>query len=141
MKKILVIGLCCAATLPVDAVAQARRAAPVKVTVRITSPRNGDTVTAPVTIKLAATGVRIVPATIEEAGTGHHHLFVDHDFVWLNDTIPSGSPGIYHLAKGETQWTLDSLRPGTHRVIAVIADYRHIPLNPLVADTVTFVVK
>jgi len=30
------------------------------------------------------------------------------------------------------------VEPGPHRVIAVLADLAHIPLDPLVADTVTF---
>jgi uncharacterized protein DUF4399 len=127
------------AAMPAAAVAQA--APKPKVQVQITSPKNGDTVAAPVTIKLQATGVRIAPATLEQPGTAHHHLFVDHDLAWLNDTIPSGSPGIIHLARGQTEFVLDSLKPGPHRVIAVLADWRHVPLNPLVADTVTFVVK
>jgi hypothetical protein len=111
------------------------------VTVKITSPRNGAIVTAPVTIKLQASGVRIVPATVEQSRTAHHHLFVDHDLTWLSDTIPMGSPGIIHLGRGQTAFVLDSLKPGSHRVIAVLADWRHVPLNPLVADTVTFTVK
>lgn len=119
----------------------ARSQAKAKVTVKITSPRNGATVAGPVTIRLQATGVRIVPATVEQPGTAHHHLFVDRDLKWLSDTIPQGSPGIIHLGRGQTQFVLDSLKPGPHRVIAVLADWRHIPLNPLVADTVTFTVK
>lgn len=111
------------------------------VTVRIVAPHNGDTLSGPVTIKLEATGVEIVPATIERPGTGHHHLFVDHDMTWLNDTIPAGSPGIHHLGRGQKEFVLDSLAPGPHRVIALIADWRHVPLNPLVADTVTFVIR
>jgi hypothetical protein len=133
----VVLALCAAAVLPPAAQAQAAK----KVTVKIVSPRNGATVTGPVLIKLQATGVRIVPATVEQPGTGHHHLFVDHPLTWLSDTIPMGSPGIIHLARGQTEFVLDSLKPGLHRVIALIADWRHIPLNPLVADTVTFTVK
>jgi hypothetical protein len=133
----LALALCAAVLLPRTAQGQAARNA----TVKITSPANGATVTGPVTIKLQATGVRIVPATVEQPGTGHHHLFVDHDLTWLTDTIPKGSPGIYHLGRGQTEFVLDSLKPGPHRVIAVVADWRHIPLNPLVADTVTFTVK
>jgi len=132
---VLALGL--AALLPPSAPAQAAR----KATVTITSPRNGDTLTGSVLIKLVATGVRIVPASVEQVGTGHHHLFVDHDLTWINDTIPKGSPGILHLGRGQTEFVLDSLTPGRHRVIAVIADWRHVPLNPLVADTVTFTVK
>lgn len=119
----------------------ARAQTPHAVTVTITSPANGATVALPVTITLRAVGVRIVPATVEKRGTGHHHLFVDHDLVWINDTIPKGTPGIYHLGRGQTAFVLDSLAPGPHRVIAVVADWRHIPLNPLVADTVEFTVK
>jgi uncharacterized protein DUF4399 len=112
-----------------------------KVTVKITSPTNGATVTSPVLVKLTATGVRITPATVEEPGTGHHHLFVDHDLSPLSDTIPRGKSGIIHLGRGQTEFQLDSLAPGPHRVIAVIADWRHVPLNPPVVDTVTFTVK
>jgi hypothetical protein len=132
---VLALGL--AALLPPAAQVQAAR----KVTVKITSPPNGATVTGPVLITLRATGVRIVPATVERPGTGHHHLFVDHDLTWISDTIPMGSPGILHLGRGQTEFVLDSLKPGPHRVIALIANWQHVPLNPLVADTVTFTVK
>lgn len=131
------LALCAAVLLPPTAPAQA----PQRITVTITAPADRATVSLPVTIKLRATGVRIVPATVEKRGTGHHHLFVDRDLVWINDTIPKGTTGIYHLGRGQTEFVLDSLTPGEHRVIAVIADWRHIPLNPLVADTVTFTVK
>ncbi len=131
------LALCAAALVPAATHAQATKRA----TVKIASPVNGATVTGPVKIRLRATGVRIVPANVEKRGTGHHHLFVDHDLTWINDTIPKGTPGIYHLGRGQTEFVLDSLTPGRHRVIAVVADWRHIPLNPLVADTVTFTVK
>jgi uncharacterized protein DUF4399 len=132
-----VLALCTAALLPQATQAQATK----KMTVKITSPQNGATVTGPVKITLQATGVEIVPATVERPGTGHHHLFVDHDLIWISDTIPMGSPGIIHLGRGQTEFVLDSLKPGPHRVIDVVANWRHIPLNPLVADTVTFIVK
>ena len=128
----------CAAGLAVPSLcAQAGK----KATVKITAPTNGATVTAPVKVTLEATGVEIVPATVERPGTGHHHLFVDHDVTGLNDTIPKGTTGILHLGKGQTEFVLDSLKPGPHRIIAVVADWRHIPLNPWVIDTVRFTVK
>lgn len=123
--------------LPHGAAAQTTRRA----TVKITSPANGSTVTSPVKITLRASGVQIVPSTVERRGTGHHHLFVDHDLTWISDTIPTNSPGIVHLGRGQTEYVLDSLKPGRHRVIALLSDWRHVPLNPLVADTVTFTVQ
>lgn len=127
-----------AAALPAGAaLAQAGGGAKVK----ITAPRNGATVSGPVKVVLVATGVEIVPATDERPGTGHHHLYVDHDLTPLNDTIPRGMTGILHLGRGQTEFVLDSLTPGPHRVIAVVADWRHVPLRPLVVDTVRFTVK
>src|SRR2546422_11714613 len=133
----LALRLGAAAFLPGAAPAQAMSGPKVK----ITAPPNGATVSGPVKVTLVATGVEIVPATVERPGTGHHHLFVDRDVTPANDTIPRGVTGIIHLGRGQTEFVLDSLKPGPHRVIAVVADWRHIPLNPLVADTVTFTVK
>jgi uncharacterized protein DUF4399 len=122
--------------LPAAASAQAAHAK-----VKIVAPANGATVSAPVKVVLQATGVEIVPATVERPGTGHHHLFVDHDLTPVDDTIPRGVTGILHLGRGQTEFVLDSLKPGPHRVIAVVADWKHIPLKPLVVDTVRFTVK
>jgi len=110
-------------------------------TVKIVSPANGATLSGPVKVVLQATGVEIVPATVERPGTGHHHLFVDHDLTAVDDTMPRGVTGILHLGRGQTEFVLDSLKPGPHRVIAVVGNWKHIPLNPLVVDTVRFTVK
>ncbi|OLC74370.1 MAG: hypothetical protein AUH78_11225 [Gemmatimonadetes bacterium 13_1_40CM_4_69_8] len=133
----LALALGAAAILPGVARTQATSGAKVK----ITAPPNGATVSGPVKITLVATGVEIVPATIERPGTGHHHLFVDRDVTPVNDTIPRGVTGIIHLGRGQTEFVLDSLKPGPHRVIAVVADWNHVPLKPLVVDTLRFTVK
>ena len=134
----LALALGAAALLPVAAAAQAQ---PSGAKVKITSPTNGATVSAPVKVTLTVVGVEIAPATVERPGTGHHHLFVDHDVTPLNDTIPRGVTGILHLGRGQTEFVLDSLKPGSHRVIAVVGDWKHVPLKPPVVDTVTFTVK
>ena len=129
--------LASAAVVPHSASAQAAAGA----TVKITTPARGATVSGPVKITLVASGVEIVPATDERPGTGHHHLFVDRDVTPTDDTIPRGVTGILHLGRGQTEFVLDSLKPGPHRVIAVVGDSKHRPLKPLVADTVRFTVK
>src|SRR5947208_12550257 len=88
----------------VPAAAQAQAGKPAKV--KITAPANGATVSGPVKVTLQATGVEIVPATDERPGTGHHHLFVDHDLTPLTDTIPRGVPGILNLARAQTGFGL-----------------------------------
>ena len=133
---VVTLGLLTGTGWPVDQGTQAQ-----SVTVQITSPENGATVSNPVTIKLVATGVRIAAASDQSTGSTHHHLFVDQELKWLNDTIPQGSPGIIHLADGQKEFVLDSLAPGPHRVIALLARWDHVPLYPLIADTVVFTVK
>ncbi|PYO97380.1 MAG: ATPase [Gemmatimonadetes bacterium] len=130
------LALGVAVLLPAVAAAQAGHAK-----VKIAAPVKGATVSGPVKVVLQATGVEIVPATVERPGTGHHHLFVDHDLTPVDDTIPRGVTGIIHLGRGQTEFVLDSLKPGPHRVIAVVADWKHVPLKPLVVDTVRFTVK
>jgi uncharacterized protein DUF4399 len=123
---------------PAEAAPAAPAAAPAKV--EITEPANGAEVTSPVKIVLQTTGVEIVAATDERPGTGHHHLFVDHDVTPAGDTIPKGVTGIIHLGRGQTDF-LDTLKAGKHRIIDVVGDSKHIPLSPMVADTVEFTVK
>ncbi len=110
--------------------------------VRIVQPHNGDTVTTgDVRVVLEAQGVAIVPATEKRPGTGHHHLFLDTDLTPLNEKIPQGVSGIIHLGRGQSEFTFSDVPAGGHRLIAVVADGDHVPLQPPLVDTVRFVVK
>lgn len=129
------------AALAAGLAACAERAGPAAA-VEILSPSDGATATGPdVRIDLAASGVEIAPATEHRPGTAHHHLFVDRGISPPDDTIPSGVSGILHLGRGQTEFTLRDVEPGEHTVIAVLADWNHIPLDPLATDTVRFTVS
>ena len=111
------------------------------VTVSITGPVGGDTVRGTaVHVTLAASGIEIAPASEQRAGIAHHHLFLDVDPTPPGDTIPAGVTGIIHLGRAQTSFHWDSVGLGRHRIIAVLADAWHLPLTPVVADTVNFVV-
>lgn len=107
----------------------------------ILGPAEGDSVTLPVTIRLGATGVLVVPATgTREEGKGHHHIIVDGDVP--SDTLPIPQPPMaWHLGTGASEKVLDSLPPGPHRVIAILAWGDHVPMTGVKRDTVTFIVK
>jgi hypothetical protein len=110
--------------------------------VRITEPVDGATVTGPrVRVVLEASGIEIAPAAEERPGTAHHHIFLDVDVTPFDDTIPAGVTGIIHLGRGQTEFTFDSVVPGPHRVIAVLADPWHVPTKPLAMDTVRITVS
>lgn len=102
-------------------------------------PTEGAEVEGPdVMVRLGAANVRIVSADVHEAGTGHHHIFVNTDLTPLGDTIPSGVSGIIHMGQGQTEFLITGLEPGEHRLIAVLADHGHVPLAPPAVDTVRF---
>ncbi|HWP03704.1 MAG TPA: DUF4399 domain-containing protein [Gemmatimonadaceae bacterium] len=107
----------------------------------ITSPADGDTVRGTsVTITLSARGVTIAPAAEGRPGTAHHHLYFDSDMTPEGEPIPQGVSGIVHLGTGDSTYVWKNVAPGTHRIIAVLADPAHVPLRPLAADTVHIVV-
>lgn len=109
--------------------------------VTIEAPADGATVAGDsVPVTLSASGVEITPATVRRPGTGHHHLFLDTEATPAGDTIPDGTPGIIHLGRGQTAFTFTGVEAGEHRLIALVADADHVPLEPRVADTVRFTV-
>jgi hypothetical protein len=111
------------------------------VTVSITSPAEGDTVSgSAVHISLDATGIEIAPAADARPETAHHHLYLDVDFPQSEASIPMGLAGVVHLGQAQKEYHWEGVTPGPHRIIAVLADPGHIPVRPYVTDTVNFVV-
>lgn len=113
-----------------------------RASVTIDTPTAGDTVRgAAVHVTLSAGGVELAPAADERPGTAHHHLFLDVDPGPLDQKIPSGVTGIVHLGRAQTEYHWDSVAAGPHRIIAVLADWQHVPLASAAIDTVRFVVQ
>jgi hypothetical protein len=108
-----------------------------RVEVRIVEPADSDTVASDVEIKLSVSGIEIAPASDHRPGTAHHHLFVDREVTPAGEKMPSGTTGLIHLGKGDSAFTIQSLAPGEHRVIAVLGDSAHVPLDPFVTDTIS----
>lgn len=111
------------------------------VRVDIVEPAGGATVAGPdVRVRLEVAGIEIAPIAEARPGTAHHHLFLDVDVASWETMIPLDDPQIVHMGDGRTEHTFAGLAPGPHRVIAVLADPAHFPLDPPVADTVSFTV-
>jgi hypothetical protein len=118
------------------------RSSNARPTVTIDAPAAGDTVRgAAVHIALGVNGIVLAPAADEKPGTAHHHLFLDVDTGPLDQKIPSGVTGIIHLGRAQTEFHWDSVAPGPHRIIAVLADWQHVPVAGAATDTVQFVVQ
>ena len=93
-----------------------------------------------VTVRLEST-VQILPAGDLTPGTGHHHLFLDADVSPMGVPVPTVPGSIVHMGNAASEFRFDSVAPGTHRLIAVVADGVHVPLQPWVVDTVTFTTR
>jgi hypothetical protein len=109
--------------------------------VMISSPAEGDSTGADVTVVLGTHG-----ATIEKAsgtkveGIGHYHLFLDTIPTADGAVIPPGTKNIVHIGTGDSTYTFKGLAPGAHEIIAVLG-YGDHSVMPQQRDTVKFVVK
>ena len=91
--------------------------------------------------RLRGKGRQIVPAGDMTSGTGHHHLYLDADLTAPGTPVPTVPGSIIHMGDGSSTYTFEDLAPGEHRLIAVVADGVHVPLQPWVVDTLTFTVN
>jgi hypothetical protein len=150
MKNALALSFVCALGLaacgaPADEPAPEETPPPAAAaptfTVTILEPADGATITGRVvTVRLAAT-VPILPAGDLTPNTGHHHLYLDADQTPAMVPVPTVPGSIVHMGNAASEFRFDSVQPGTHRLIAVVADGVHVPLQPWVVDTVTFTVQ
>ena len=109
--------------------------------VTIAQPADGETVAGPeVRVVLEARGFRVTMAGDTTPNTGHHHLFLDADVSEAGEPIPAEEGRIVHMGDGSTEYTFANVQPGEHRLITVVGDALHVPLQPWLVDTVTFTV-
>ena len=111
-------------------------------TVTILEPANSAAVMGTsMTVRLSVAGFPIVVAGDMTPGTGHHHLYLDADVTDITVPVPAVPGSIVHMGNGASEYTFENVTAGQHRLIAVVADGAHVPLHPLVVDTVIFNVR
>lgn len=145
MKKVLtsilvplVLVACGGGDTQSDAMPQAAETAG---TVTIVTPMEGALINgSTVTVQLSST-VPIVEAGDMTEGTGHHHLYLDADLTPANEPVPTIEGSIVHMGDASSSYVFENVAPGEHRLIAVVADGAHFPLQPWVVDTVNFTVQ
>lgn len=142
---VVVATACGSDAPPPQAEAPATEPAPAvepSVSVTILEPADGAEVEGPnLTVRLGAAGIEIVPAGELRDGTGHHHLYLNADLTPAEAPVPTVPNQIVHLGQGQSEWTFENVPPGQHRIIAVVADGLHVPIQPWVVDTVFVTVR
>ena len=122
--------LACSDAPPDETDAPAADEAPIG-TVTIAQPAaESQVMGANVTVSLQVAGFQIVPAGDTTSGTGHHHLYLDADLTGAGEPVPTVPGSIIHMGDGSSEYTFEGVLPGEHRLIAVVADGIHIPLQP-----------
>lgn len=135
-KSALIIGIAsCAALLSAVAVGQMKRTpSPAGAEVYFISPKDGETVSSPVSVKFGLKGMGVAPAGIAFDNTGHHHLIIDAKAPALDAPIPADANHV-HFGKGQTEASVD-LKPGKHTLQLVLGDQLHQPHDPAVMSKV-----
>jgi len=107
----------------------------------IVSPADGAAVEGPaVQIDLGVENITLAAAGTNEPGTGHLHLFINHDLTPVGEVIPAGD-GIVHLGRPQSGYLLEGVEPGEYTIIAVLGDWAHVRLAEAHTDTVRIVVQ
>lgn len=126
-----VIGLASVATATLAEVP--RTPSPPGANLYFIAPRDGATVTSPVTVKFGLVGMGVAPAGADFENTGHHHLIINGDLpADMDQPIPADET-YRHFGGGQTEAQVD-LPPGEYTLQLLLGDMNHIPHVPPVAS-------
>lgn len=129
MRKIALLIL---ATVAAFSSAQAQTPAAENAELYFISPKDGDAVSNPITVRFGLKNMGIAPAGIQIENTGHHHLLIDTDLPSLDLPIINDDQH-RHYGLGQTETTLE-LPPGAHTLQLLLGDFAHMPHSPPVAS-------
>ena len=115
--------------------------APDNAMVYFLSPKDGETLSSPFTVRFGLKGMGVAPAGVNHPNTGHHHLLVDLDKMPdVNAALPV-TDNVRHFGAGQTETEL-TLPPGKHTLQLVLGDYLHIPHEkPITSQQITITVQ
>lgn len=109
-----------------------------RVTLRILSPRDGETVSNPVTIRVTSTGVPIASPSEGIDDAAHYHAFLDvHPFTPVNEVIPD-MPGVVHFWTDTVELELE---PGEHLLVVALGGNDHRRLENAPVHAINFTVE
>jgi hypothetical protein len=96
-----------------------------------------------VKVSVNYTGPALVPgAEARKLDDYHLHYFLDEDatpFLSGGKSIPAGNPRIVHSAAREVAF--DNLEAGQHTISVVMSGNNHVPVSPVLTDTVSFTIQ
>lgn len=118
----------------------AATAAPGDARVYFITPRNGERIRGPITVRFGLKNMGVTRAGDKAPNVGHHHLLID-----VKEPIVAGEPlptdkSHLHFGGGQTETQIE-LTPGRHTLQLVLGDADHRPFSPIVqSDKIQIVV-
>jgi hypothetical protein len=125
-----VLAAAVAAAAPAEPVP--RTPAPADAELYFISPRDGERVASPVTVRFGLQGMGVAPAGVDAPNTGHHHLIIDAALPPLDRPVPADDRHL-HFGAGQTEARVE-LAPGTHTLQLLLGDRNHVPHDPPVVS-------
>lgn len=117
-----------------------RTAAPAGARAFIVEPKDGATVSSPVTVTFGAENIEVIAAGNDAPGSGHHHLLINAPLPDFGLPIPKSDQYV-HFGGGQTETSLE-LEPGRYELRLLFGDHMHIPHDPPVySEVVTITVE
>lgn len=101
--------------------------------------KDGESVKSPFKVKMETENIRVDTAGPVVAGSGHHHIIIDGDFVPAGEMVPKDSTHL-HFGKGQKEAEL-TLSPGKHKLTLQFADGLHRSYGDKLSSTITVNVK
>ena len=129
MRKIVLLIL---ATVAALSSAQAETPAAEGAELYFISPKDGDAVSNPITVRFGLKNMGVAPAGVQYENTGHHHLLINTALPPLELPIINDEKH-RHYGLGQTEATLE-LPPGAHTLQLLLGDFAHRPHAPPVAS-------
>ena len=129
MRKIVLLIL---ATVAALSSAQAETPAPEGAELYFISPKDGDAVSNPITVRFGLKNMGVAPAGVQYENTGHHHLLINTALPPLDLPIINDEKH-RHYGLGQTEATLE-LPPGAHTLQLLLGDFAHRPHAPPIAS-------
>ncbi len=107
----------------------------------ITEPKNGATVSSPVTVKFGVEGISLEKAGEVKDNSGHHHIAIDAaELPPLDQPLPF-SDTLIHFGQAQTEASVN-LSPGSHTLQLIFAGGNHIQHDPpVVSEKITITVR
>ena len=141
LRNICLLALSCLVLSAGSVLARAPSPSPEGAAVYIISPKDGETVSSPVTVVFGLSGMGVAPAGVDRQNTGHHHLLIDlAEIPAADQPLPANAQHV-HFGGGKTETTIE-LAPGKHTLQLMMGDMGHMPHNPpVVSPKITITVQ